>query len=953
MSLSKIVIRGAREHNLKNLSLDIPRDKMVVVTGLSGSGKSSLAFNTIYAEGQRRYVESLSAYARQFLELMEKPDVDLIEGLSPAIAIEQRTPSHNPRSTVGTVTEIYDYLRLLFARAGAPHCPQCGRTIQAQSATQIIATVAKAYDGRPIQILAPLVTGRTGTYEALFERMKKSGWRRARIDGQVTDLDGDVKMDRYKKHSIDAVIDRLTVNAANRQRVADSIETALRESKGLVTILTPGDKDPKPAPMGKEGEALFSEHHACPHCHVSLPEIEPRLFSFNSPYGACPTCDGLGVKLEIDEDLIIPDDTRSIDDGALAAWADPVTTRTNRWKKSWSGYYMEILTEVCRRHRIPMDRPWRELSKEHRRAILRGGVDHKSPWGKNEKEFEGVIGNLERRYKESESDFVKEEIQNRFMRSRLCPDCRGARLKPEALAVTVGDKSISQITSLSVKDAKGFFESLTWSDKEKTIVRQVLKEIQSRLAFLVDVGLDYVNLDRESATLAGGEAQRIHLATQIGSGLVGVMYVLDEPTIGLHPRDNARLLKTLVRLRDIGNTLIVVEHDEETIRSADWIIDLGPGAGVHGGEIMAQGPLSTLLSEPKSLTGSYLRGERGVAVPTQRRAPKGALEVLGAAQFNLKDVDVTIPLGLFVVVTGVSGSGKSTLVDEVIHKALAKRLHGAKDEPGRHRALKGAEAIDKLVVVDQTPIGRTPRSNPATYTGAFGPIRDLFAQLPEAKRRGYQPGRFSFNVKGGRCENCEGDGTLKISMQFLPDVYVKCDVCAGRRFNAETLEVTYKGKSIADVLAMPADEAATFFENVPTVGRILRTLVDVGMGYAAIGQPATTLSGGEAQRVKLAAELCRRPTGHTLYILDEPTTGLHFADVEKLLGVLQRLVDGGNTVLVIEHNLDVIKSADWILDLGPEGGSGGGRLVAQGTPEEVARAPGSHTGRFLAEILPR
>ncbi len=952
MPLSNDVIRiqGAREHNLKNLSLEIPRNKLVVITGLSGSGKSSLAFSTIYAEGQRRYVESLSAYARQFLELMDKPDVDLIEGLSPAIAIEQRTPSHNPRSTVGTVTEIYDHLRLLFARVGVPHCPNCDREIVAQSASQIVAEIARKFDGQNIQILAPLVRGRTGTYEALFDRLKKSGYVRVRVDGAIMDLDKKTTLNRYKKHTVEVVIDRLSVSAAGRKRLADSVETALREARGLVLILNAAGKTLSTGP-GRDG-FLFSEHHACAHCGTSLPDIEPRLFSFNSPHGACPGCDGLGVKLEVAEDLVVPDTGLSVNAGALAAWSDPVTTRTNRWKKSWAGYYDEILAEVCRRHKIPRDKPWKTLSKEHRKALLYGGVDHQSPWGKKEKKFEGVIGNLERRYKESESAFVKEEVQARFMRSRLCPDCRGARLKPEARAVTVGGKSIDALTRLSVFDAQRFFKTLTLAEKAKFIARQVLKEIESRLNFLVDVGLDYVTLDRESATLAGGEAQRIHLATQIGSGLVGVLYVLDEPTIGLHPRDNERLLTTLRRLRDIGNTLIVVEHDEETIRSADWVIDLGPGAGAHGGQITAQGAVKDFLKAPGSLTGAYLRHERGVPVPEMRRRPGNKrLEIQGAAQFNLKSIDVKIPLGLFVAVTGVSGSGKSTLVNEILHKALAKRLHHAKDEPGKHRLLLGAENVDKVVEVDQTPIGRTPRSNAATYTGAFGPIRDLFAQLPESRRRGYKPGRFSFNVKGGRCENCEGDGTLKISMQFLPDVHVKCDVCGGKRFNAETLDVLYKGKSISDVLGMPAEEAALFFENIPPVSRVLQTLVDVGMGYAAIGQPATTLSGGEAQRVKLAAELCRRPTGHTLYILDEPTTGLHFADVEKLLGVLQRLVEGGNTVLVIEHNLDVIKTADWILDLGPEGGDGGGRLVAQGAPETVSETAGSHTGAHLKKLF--
>jgi excinuclease ABC subunit A len=942
MADSFIRVRGAREHNLKNVSVEIPRDKMVVITGPSGSGKSSLAFSTIYAEGQRRYVESLSAYARQFLELMEKPDVDLIEGLSPAIAIEQRSPSHNPRSTVATVTEIYDYLRLLFARAGTPHCPQCGRLVSPQSASQIIQEALRAFNGKNVQVLSPLVTGRPGTYEELFARLRKQGYARVRVDGKAYELDEKISLDRYKKHTIEVVIDRLSVSEAARQRLADSIETAVKESKGLVIV----------GEASGGNEKLFSERFACAVCGISLPEIEPRLFSFNSPYGACPGCDGLGVKLEIAEDLVITDDNRSIREGALSAWSDPVTTRTNRWKKSWSGYYDEILAEVCRRHKIPMDKPWRELSKEHRKAVLHGGVDHKSPWGRNEKEFEGVIGNLARRYKESESDFVKEEIRDRFMRSRSCPDCRGARLKPEALAVKVDGKGVHELVKMSVKDAADFFQKLEFDDHRKAIAKQVLKEVRARLGFLVDVGLDYMTLDRESATLAGGEAQRIHLATQIGSGLVGVMYVLDEPTIGLHSRDNDRLLVTLKRLRDLGNTLIVVEHDEETIRAADWVVDIGPGAGVHGGKVISSGPFKDLLKHPESITAAFLKDDRRIEVPRERRAPGvKSLEVLGAAQHNLKGIDVKIPLGLFIAVTGVSGSGKSTLVEDILQKALSKELHGAKDEPGKHKAIKGLEHIDKVVVVDQTPIGRTPRSNPATYTGAFGPMRDLFAQLPESRRRGYQPGRFSFNVKGGRCETCQGDGTIQISMQFLPDVYVKCAECQGRRFNAETLEILYKGKSIADVLAMPTEEAAAFFENVPSVSRILNTLVDVGMGYAAVGQPATQLSGGEAQRVKLAAELCRRATGRTLYILDEPTTGLHFGDVEKLLEVLHRLVEGGNTVLVIEHNLDVIKTADWVLDLGPEGGAGGGRIVAEGTPETIAAHTASHTGRYLKKLL--
>ncbi|HOW27596.1 MAG TPA: excinuclease ABC subunit UvrA [Elusimicrobiota bacterium] len=941
-------IRGAREHNLKNISLDIPRDRLVVITGLSGSGKSSLAFDTIYAEGQRRYVESLSAYARQFLEMMEKPDVDLIEGLSPAIAIEQRAPSHNPRSTVGTVTEIYDYLRLLFARVGTPHCPKCRREIKPQSAAQIVTDILQRYQGGKIQILSPLIRGRTGTYEELFNRLKKSGYARVRVDGKTHELEDKIPLDRYKKHSIELVVDRIQISGESRERVSDSVETALRESRGMVLILS-GDSA---EPGGKSAGHLYSEHHACAHCGVSLPDIEPRLFSFNSPYGACPSCDGLGEKMEVAEDLVIRDPALSIRGGVLIPWSDPVTTRTNRWKKSWSGYYMEILQEVCRRHKIPMDKPWKQLTAAQRKIVLHGGVAHQSPWGSKEREFEGVIGNIERRARESESDFVKEEVRNRFMRSLLCPSCGGARLKPEALAVTLHGKSIAEVVSLSVKDAQSFFGSLSLPDRHASVARQILKEINARLSFLVNVGLDYVTLDRSSYTLAGGEAQRIHLATQIGSGLVGVLYVLDEPTIGLHPRDNTRLLSTLLRLRDLGNTLIIVEHDEETIRAADWIVDLGPGAGHQGGEIVVAGDLKTLMSSKDSLTAAYLRGDKSVAVPPRRDPSPGKfIEVKGAAQFNLKDIDVKIPLGLFVCVTGVSGSGKSTLVHEVLCKSLARKLYQAKEEPGKHRGLIGLEHIDKVIVVDQSPIGRTPRSNPATYTGAFGPIRDLFAQLPEAKRRGYKPGRFSFNVKGGRCENCQGDGTLKISMQFLPDVYVKCDVCQGHRFNEDTLAVRFKGKSIADVLQMPIGESLEFFKNVPHIARTLQTLVDVGMSYAALGQSATTLSGGEAQRVKLATELSRRATGRTIYILDEPTTGLHFADVDKLLGVLHRLVDVGNTVLVIEHNMDVVKTADWIIDLGPEGGVRGGQVVGTGTPEAVARIPGSFTGQFLRKIL--
>ena len=939
-----IKVRGAREHNLRNISLDIPRNKLVVITGPSGSGKSSLAFSTIYAEGQRRYVESLSAYARQFLELMDKPDVDLIEGLSPAIAIEQRSPSHNPRSTVATVTEIYDYLRLLFARAGRPHCPNCHRLIRPQSASNIIQDIARAFAGRNVQLLAPLVLGRTGTYEELFARLKKQGYARVRVDGQIRELDSAIKLDRYKKHTIDAVIDRLAVTAAARQRLADSAETALKESKGLILVA--------PADDGKKGDVLYSERFACPDCGLSLPEVEPRLFSFNSPHGACPSCDGLGVKLEIAEDLVIPDEQLSVTEGALAAWSNPVTTRTHRWKSSWAGYYDEILKEVCRRHKIPMDKPWKSLSKEERRILLHGGVEHKSPWGRSEKIFEGVIGNLERRYKESESDFVKEEVRERFMRSRLCPDCRGARLKPAALAVTVADKSVQDVVRMSVRQARDFFAGLSLEGREQAVAKPVLKEIRERLTFLVDVGLDYVTLDRESATLAGGEAQRIHLATQIGSGLVGVMYVLDEPTIGLHPRDNDRLLGTLKRLRDLGNTLIVVEHDEATIRAADWIVDLGPGAGVHGGQITFSGALPDLL-KAESLTADYLRGDRRIEIPGERKSPDGRfLEVLGAAEHNLKNIDVKIPLGLFVAVTGVSGSGKSTLVDDVLRKALSKKIHGAKEEPGRHRAIKGVEHVDKVVLVDQTPIGRTPRSNPATYTGAFGPIRDLFAQLPESRRRGYKPGRFSFNVKGGRCEECQGEGVITTQLYFMPDVEVTCGVCKGARFGAETLEVTLRGKTITDVLNMPVEEGVAFFAAEPVVSRKIEVLKDLGLGYLTLGQSATTLSGGEAQRIKIAAELSKlQRSKHAVYILDEPTTGLHLADVERLLECLQRLVDAGHTVLVIEHHLDVIKTADHVIDLGPEGGHAGGEVVVTGTPEQVAACKESHTGRFLKRRL--
>ncbi|MBN1621555.1 MAG: excinuclease ABC subunit UvrA [Endomicrobiales bacterium] len=926
----KIIIRGAREHNLKNINLEIPRDKLVVITGLSGSGKSSLAFDTIYAEGQRRYVESLSAYARQFLELMEKPDVDIIEGLSPAIAIQQRTPSHNPRSTVGTVTEIYDYLRLLFARIGVPHCPECRKEIHPQSAQQIIDEIMKMPQGTRIQILSPLVIGRIGTYEELFKRLFKSGYVRVRVDGKVYNLEEKIKLDRYKKHTIELIVDRIQIGPDSRTRIADSVETALKESRGLVLVV-----------IDSKHERIFSEHHACTSCGISLPEIEPRLFSFNSPYGACPECSGLGTKLDVAEDLVVPNKNISVSEGALEPWSEPITTRTHRWKSSWSGWYIEMLKDACKRHGISAGKPWKKLTRKQQEIFLYG-----------DSEFEGVINNLERRYKETESDYVREEIYNKYMRRRVCPTCSGARLKKESLSVTVDNKSVYEIVRMSVNQTQKLFSDLKLSEKEKIISRVILKEINSRLSFLVNVGLGYLTLDRESYTLAGGEAQRIHLATQIGSGLTGVLYVLDEPSIGLHQRDNRRLLNTLVKLRDLGNTLVIVEHDEETIRTADWIVDLGPGAGVHGGDVVVSGTLAQVLSNRQSLTAKYLNDKLKIPVPDRRRKPDGRyLEIVKASQFNLKNIDVKIPLGLCVCVTGVSGSGKSTLVHEVLYKSLAQKLYKAKDMPGKHEKILGLEHLDKVIIVDQSPIGRTPRSNPATYTGAFSPIRDLFSQVPESKRRGYKPGRFSFNVKGGRCENCRGDGTLKIEMQFLPDVYVHCEVCHGKRFNEETLQVKYKGKNIAEVLDMTVEESVDFFQNIPILKRILGTLDDVGLGYIKLGQAATTLSGGEAQRVKLATELSKRSTGRTLYILDEPTTGLHFADVEKLLNVLHRLVDTGNTVLVIEHNLEVIKTADWIIDLGPEGGENGGHVVASGSPENIVKDKKSFTGQYLGKLL--
>lgn len=933
-----IKIRGARQHNLKNINLDIPRNKLVVVTGLSGSGKSSLAFDTIYAEGQRRYVESLSAYARQFLELMSKPDIDIIEGLSPAISIEQRSASRNPRSTVGTVTEVYDYLRLLFARTGIPHCPKCGKLVQPQSAQQIIDDIMKLPGGAFVHILSPLVKGRKGTYEELFARLAKNGYTRVRVDGQTYSLDEKISLDRYKKHTIEIIVDRIKLSGELRSRVADSVETALKESRGLAVALVMG-KDGKKA----ETETVYSEQYACTDCGINLPEIEPRLFSFNSPFGACPECGGLGNKVEIDENLVVPDKTRTIKQGAVIAWSEPITTRTNRWKNSWGGYYWELLSVAAKENKIPLNAAWKDLSEKQQEILLYGKGD-----------FEGVITNMQRRYNETESAFVRDEIFNKYMSQKQCPACKGARLKKEALSVYINGRSIADITKMSIEKSLDFFQKIKLSEKEKLISKAVLKEIRERLQFLNNVGLGYLSLDRESGTLSGGEGQRIHLATQIGSGLTGVLYVLDEPSIGLHQRDNGKLLETLMKLRDLGNTLIVVEHDEDTMRVADHIIDLGPGAGVHGGHIVAEGTLKDIIKSKQSLTGQYLRGDLQIPLPKKRRQPLDKwLTIEGARQFNLKNINVHIPIGLFTCITGVSGSGKSTLVHELIYKNLANKLYRAKDEPGKFDSMEGLEHIDKVVIVDQSPIGRTPRSNPVTYTGAFSVIRDLFSQVPQAKASGYNPGRFSFNVKGGRCENCQGDGTLKIEMQFLPDIYVNCDVCGGRRFNEETLQIRYKGKNIDEVLNMTVEESVKFFENIPPLQRILSTLDDVGLGYIKIGQPATTLSGGEAQRVKLASELSKRATGRTIYILDEPTTGLHFADVGKLLEVLQRLSYAGNTILVIEHNLDVIKMADWIVDLGPDGGERGGRLICEGAPEEIMRNAKSFTGLYLKEHLKR
>ena len=944
--MKSIKVIGAKGHNLKNVTVELPKDKMVVVTGLSGSGKSSLAFDTIYAEGQRRYVESMSAYARQFLELMEKPDVEHIEGLSPAISIEQRNPSKNPRSTVATVTEIYDYLRLLFARVGHRFCPQCGREVQSWSVQGIAQDILKKFNEKTVYILSPVVRGRAGTYEELFAKFKKEGYVKARVNGTVITLDHTPTLERYKKHTIELVVDEIFVEEFDRERLVESLEAALKYAKGLVHVLETEGEKPR--------EFTYSEENACAHCGIGFSELEPRLFSFNSPYGACPDCNGLGLKIEVDEDLVVPDPSLSINEGAIAAWDNPVTTRTHRWKNSWSGYYYDILKQVCRQNHINMNTPWNKLSKAQRDLLLygTGGASYTSLISGGEQDFEGVITNLKRRYQESESDFVKEEVYTRFMREVTCPTCQGKRLKPEALAVRVDGKNIHDITAMQVSAAKAFFDQIHLSEKEKIIAKDVLKEIRARLEFLNSVGLSYLTLERKSQTLSGGEAQRIHLATQIGSGLTGVLYVLDEPTIGLHSRDNDRLIETLKNLRDLDNTLIIVEHDKDTILASDYVVELGPAAGENGGQIVAAEPTADFLRDENSLTASYLNGRRMILPREELRKGNGKfLEILGAKQFNLKDINVKFPLGKFICVTGVSGSGKSTLIHQILYKALAQKFYGAKDAPGKHKAIKGLENIDKVIIVDQSPIGKTPRSNPATYTGVFSHIRDLFAEMPEAKRRGYKPGRFSFNVKGGRCEKCQGDGILKIQMQFLPDIYVKCEECDGKRFNEDTLQVKFKGKNIAEVLDMSVSQALEFFDSIPKIKRYLKTLNDVGLGYIKLGQAATTLSGGEAQRVKLADELSRKGTGKTLYILDEPTTGLHFADIDKLLHVLHGLADKGNTVLIIEHNLDVIKTADWLIDLGPEGGDKGGQIVVAGTPRQVAACEKSYTGKYLKPEL--
>ncbi|MFN0074062.1 MAG: excinuclease ABC subunit UvrA [Chloroflexota bacterium] len=1001
MAQDQIVIRGARQHNLKNIDVTIPRDRLVVITGLSGSGKSSLAFDTIYAEGQRRYVESLSAYARQFLGQMDKPDVDLIEGLSPAISIDQKGASHNPRSTVGTVTEIYDYLRLLYARIGHPHCPKCGRLVTAQSAESIVDAVLSLPVGSRIMVLAPLVKARKGEYQQVFDDVRKAGFVRVRVNGEIHDVNDEIKLDRYKMHTIDVVVDRLVVpgrhassneesadgrapGSEERGRIADSVEQALKLGNGTVHVAVVDGE-----------EHVYSEQFACVFCNVSLGEIEPRTFSFNSPHGACPDCTGLGHRLEVDPELVLPNHDLSVNQGAVVPWYRSYTVST---------YYQQVLLALLKSMDLSPDVPIKDYPEEAIQTILNGlgkqrvTMRHTNKHGRTHEyrvSYEGVVNNLQRRFRETESEAVRGEIEQ-YMAQRPCPTCRGARLKPESLSVTIAGRPVNEVTHMPIGRTARFFNalaegvvfeseplpvlvpddakpsrngraksrkngtsvpfederSLTLTDREFTIARQILKEIQARIGFLLDVGLDYLTLDRTAGTLSGGEAQRIRLATQIGSGLMGVLYILDEPSIGLHQRDNGRLIRTLERLVTLGNTLIVVEHDEEMMRASDWIIDIGPGAGEHGGRVVASGPIETVLANAESVTGQYLSGVISIPTPEMRRPGNGhELKIIGARENNLKNVDVSFPLGKFVCITGVSGSGKSSLVTEILHKALAQTINRARERPGLHDRIEGLQYLDKVVNIDQSPIGRTPRSNPATYTGLFTPIRDLFATVPEARLRGYKPGRFSFNVKGGRCEACQGDGILQIAMQFLPDVYVPCEVCKGRRYNRETLEVHFKGKNISEVLDMTVEEGVDFFDAIPSIRQKLQTLFDVGLGYVRLGQPATTLSGGEAQRVKLATELSKRPTGRTVYILDEPTTGLHFADVAHLLRVLNRLVDGGNTVIVIEHNLDVIKTADWLIDLGPEGGDAGGEIIGVGTPEELAENPRSYTGEYLRAVL--
>jgi len=937
---TEIVVQGARAHNLKNINVTIPRDQLVVLTGLSGSGKSSLAFDTIYAEGQRRYVESLSAYARQFLGQMDKPDVDAIEGLSPAISIDQKTTSRNPRSTVGTVTEIYDYLRLLYARIGKPICPNHGIEITSQTIEQMVDRLLSYPERTKMQLLAPMVSGRKGTHVKLLEDLKKQGFVRVRIDGDLRDLDDAIDLDKNKKHSIEVVIDRVVMKEGIAARLSDSLETALRLADGRVLV-----------DVMEHEELLFSEHHACPICGFSIGELEPRMFSFNSPFGACPSCDGLGSTQEVDLDLVVPDWDRSLLEHAIAPW-EPTSSQ----------YYPQLLKAVCDHYEIPMDVPVKDLPKDKMDKVLYGSGKEKIHFHYENEfgnvrdqmiEFEGVVRNVERRFKETTSDYVREQME-KYMAQQACPSCKGYRLKPETLAVKVADKHIGEVTQYSIQEADTFFKELDLTEKDMQIARLVLREIEERLGFLVNVGLDYLTLSRAAGTLSGGEAQRIRLATQIGSRLTGVLYILDEPSIGLHQRDNDRLISTLQNMRDIGNTLIVVEHDEDTMLAADYLIDVGPGAGVHGGQIVAAGTPQEVMENDNSLTGQYLSGKKFIPLPVERRQPNGRkLSIKGAKENNLRNVKVDVPLGLFVAVTGVSGSGKSTLINEILYKSLAQKLNRSKVKPGEHKEVTGMDELEKVIDIDQSPIGRTPRSNPATYTGVFDDIRDVFATTNEAKVRGYKKGRFSFNVKGGRCEACRGDGIIKIEMHFLPDVYVPCEVCHGKRYNRETLEVKYKDKSIADILDMTIENAVVFFENIPKIQRKLQTIVDVGLGYMKLGQPATTLSGGEAQRVKLASELHRRSTGKSFYILDEPTTGLHADDIARLLVVLQRLVENGDSVLVIEHNLDVIKTADYLIDLGPEGGDKGGTIIATGTPEEVAEVPGSYTGKYLKPILER